>query len=173
MQMITKPLFEVGFMGAGKSTIGKLVAGSLDVPFYDTDERIEVAAGRSIPAIFAGEGGEPEFRELERDALLAILGEEPGIVSTGGGMVSTQLGRDALRGCGSPVVWLKLDFATTRARVESDIATVRPLFEDPEKALGLFAMRQPWYSEVATAVVDASQPIGAVVNDVAAHIRYE
>lgn len=114
---------------------------------------------------------EPEFREREHDALLSILEEEPGIVSTGGGIVSTQLGRDALIGCGLPVVWLRLDFVTTKARVDGDTTTRRPLFEDYEKALGLFVLRQPWYAEVSTAVVDASQPIEIVVSDVAGHVE--
>jgi shikimate kinase len=166
---IEKHLVEVGFMGAGKSTVGKAVAKQLGVPFYDTDRRVAEVAGMSVPEIFAGKGGEPEFRVLEREALLAILEEEPGIVATGGGIVSTHLGRQALIGCGSPVVWLRLDFATTKARVEEDAATQRPLFMDPAKALGLFVVREPWYAQVSTAEIDASRSVEVVAADVAAY----
>ncbi len=168
---IEKHLVEVGFMGAGKSTVGKAVAKHLGVPFYDTDRRVAEVAGISIPEIFAGKGGEPKFREFEREALMAILEEEPGIVATGGGIVSTHLGRQALIGCGSPVVWLRLDFATTKARVERDVTTQRPLFADPAKALGLFVMREPWYEEVSTAEIDASQPIEVVIDEVASYVE--
>lgn len=164
--MTKRHLVEVGFMGVGKTTVGKVVAERLGLAFYDTDEWVKNKTGLSIPEIFAGPGGEPEFREYERAALAAILDQEPGIISTGGGIVSTQLGRNMLMGSGAMIVWLDLDFATINNRVAEDIATSRPLFVDPEKALGLFAVRQTWYAEVATTVVDASRPLEVVINEV-------
>lgn len=77
-------IFLVGFMGAGKSSLGRRLAERLGCPFIDLDRRIEAAEGRSIPEIF-GAVGEAGFRALERDGLRALEHEPPGVVATGGG----------------------------------------------------------------------------------------
>lgn len=82
-------IFICGFMGAGKSTIGKLLADKLNQPFIDLDERIEEQAGNSIPKIF-DEEGEEYFRKLERAAVLDIIRDEHGVVALGGGSLQNQ-----------------------------------------------------------------------------------
>jgi len=166
----TKHLILIGFMGVGKSTVGKRVAHELGLPFYDNDQWVvEQASGMSIPRIFAEEK-EEGFRKREITALTTILGLEPGIASTGGGYVSTELGRKSLKDCGVPVVYLQLDFETAAERVEADNENVRPLFDNRENALGLFTMRQDWYLEVATAIVDASRPLDVVAQELAKQV---
>ena len=161
-----KHLIEVGFMGAGKTTVGRAVAGELGLPFYDTDQAVVQTTGKPIAEIFAGNGGEAEFRKLELAALLEILENEPGIVSTGGGIVSTELGRKALMNCEAQVVLLKLSFEATKQRVINDAGPKRPLFNDPAKAFDLYNARELLYQRVATHTIDASQPIEQVVADI-------
>ena len=74
----------VGFMGSGKTTVGRLLAERLGVPFADADEEIERAAGRTIPAIFEADG-EPAFRELEAAAIARLLDGDAGVLALGGG----------------------------------------------------------------------------------------
>lgn len=81
-----KPIFLIGYMGCGKSTLGRKLARRLGVPFYDTDAMIEQQEGASVGDLFRYEG-ESRFRELERDAVEWILSEGVGcVVSTGGGL---------------------------------------------------------------------------------------
>lgn len=159
-----KHLIEVGFMGAGKTTVGMAVAGELGLPFYDTDQAVIEAAGIPIAEIFAS-SGEPEFRKLELMALRGILERKPGIVSTGGGIVTTKLGRQALTNCSARVVLLDLSFEATKQRVQNDDGPKRPLFDDKVKAHTLYAAREPLYRQVATHQIDASQTFETVVND--------
>jgi shikimate kinase len=74
----------VGFMGAGKTTVGRLLAAKLGVPFTDSDHVIERAAGRPIPRIFADDG-EPAFRELEHAVIADLLNGEDAVLALGGG----------------------------------------------------------------------------------------
>ncbi|MBX7182194.1 MAG: shikimate kinase [Bacteroidia bacterium] len=82
--MLNKPVFLVGFMGSGKTTWGKRLAHKLSLPFYDTDELIQVAEGKSITQIFH-DSGEAYFRQKEREILLN-LDPKPCIIATGGGL---------------------------------------------------------------------------------------
>ncbi|MFQ6118069.1 MAG: shikimate kinase, partial [Candidatus Bipolaricaulia bacterium] len=79
-----KNVYLIGFMGVGKSTIGRLLAERLKMKFYDTDELVEARAGRSIADIFAGEG-EARFRELERQIIEEISQRDGQIIALGGG----------------------------------------------------------------------------------------
>src|SRR5438270_10282334 len=77
----------IGFMGTGKSSVGRLVAAHLHFDFLDTDELIESRAGQSVPEIFA-QAGEPVFRELEAQLLAELSGSQKTVISTGGGLVA-------------------------------------------------------------------------------------
>ncbi|OQA05797.1 MAG: Shikimate kinase [bacterium ADurb.Bin374] len=91
------PLVLIGFMGAGKSTIGKRLAEALQRPFYDIDDEVEASTGRTIAMIF-DESGETAFREIE-GALLASLAaiRPPAVIASGGGIVLRRSNRDLLR----------------------------------------------------------------------------
>lgn len=82
-------IFLTGFMGAGKSIIGRQLAGRLELPFLDLDDKIIQKAGRSIPEIF-DELGEPEFRSIEKEAVLEITRKFKGVVALGGGSLQNQ-----------------------------------------------------------------------------------
>jgi shikimate kinase len=146
-------LFLVGLMGAGKTTLGKMLAESLSVPFVDTDEEIVVRCGADIPWIFDVEG-ESGFRERETAVLRDYISVDA-IVSTGGGIVTMPENRDLLKQSGR-VVYLRVEPERLFARIGKDKR--RPLLQtaDPLSALkGLFDVRDPLYREVATDILDA------------------
>lgn len=146
-------VFLVGLMGAGKTTLGKMLAESLSVPFVDTDEEIVVRCGADIPWIFDVEG-EARFRERET-AVLRDYVSANAIVSTGGGIVIMPENRDLLKLSGR-VVYLRVEPERLFARIGKDKR--RPLLQtqDPLGTLrSLFEVRDPLYREVATDVLDA------------------
>lgn len=96
MKLHTKTLVLVGMMGAGKTTIGQLLAAILKVPFFDNDEEIEQIAGKSISAIF-DEEGESAFRAMETERLRALLLRDPCVIATGGGAFLNQGVRKLIR----------------------------------------------------------------------------
>ena len=134
-----------GFMGAGKTTIGRELARRLELPFADFDAEIEAAAGRSIAAIFA-ESGEAAFRELERDTARRVLGgTESRVVAAGGGFPEREENRAIVRETNTLVLHIASDFETMWERIAGD--PVRPLARDREKAAALHARREPLYRD--------------------------
>ncbi len=132
-------------MGAGKSTVGPLLADRLGLSFMDTDQVIEQRAGASIEAIFAT-AGEPTFRALEREVVAEALAEAPGVVALGGGALEDPGTRAALRGF--RVVHLEVGFEEALRRVGGE----RPMLRSREPR-GLFEERAELYRSVATDVV--------------------
>jgi shikimate kinase len=119
-------VYLVGFMGAGKSTVARLLGKRLDWRVEDIDARIERAERRDIPTIFRV-SGEPYFRAREREALLALLPERGVVVASGGGTFSDASNRELMLRDGS-VVWLDAPFETVLKRVPLDGR--RPLAAD-------------------------------------------
>ncbi|MBV9292983.1 MAG: shikimate kinase, partial [Frankiales bacterium] len=119
---MTPAVVLVGPPGAGKSTVGRLVAESLGVDFRDTDDDVEAAAGKSVSDIFI-EDGEGAFRELERTAVAEALATHPGVLALGGGAVLDAGTRRAL--AAHRVVWLSVGLADASTRV--GFARSRPL----------------------------------------------
>ncbi|MFF5130464.1 shikimate kinase [Streptomyces syringium] len=152
----------VGPPGAGKSTIGALLAERLGTGYRDTDTDIERTAGKPIPEIFIDEG-EPHFRELERQAVAAAVAEHPGVLSLGGGAVMDPATRALLTGL--PVVFLDVELADAVHRVGLDAP--RPLLAvNPRKRWReLMEARRPLYTEVARAVVGTGGRTPAQVAD--------
>lgn len=141
----------VGFMGAGKSTVGSILADRLGVDFIDTDAEIVLRSGRSIPELFA-ELGVAGFRELEREVIIEVLERHPGVISLGGGAVTTAAVAASLDG--HRVVHLKVGADAGFARVAG---TDRPLLgtDDPAaRYRELLAERAELYADVATIEVD-------------------
>ncbi|WP_114954832.1 shikimate kinase [Sphingosinicella terrae] len=135
----------VGLMGAGKSTVGRRLAKRLRLPFVDSDEEIERAAGLAISEIFE-RYGEPHFREGERRVIARLAGCPPRVIATGGGaFIDPDTRALLLDRC--TVVWLDCDLATLAERVgRSDH---RPLVrgKDPRLLLGELAERRnPFYA---------------------------
>ncbi|CAD5375402.1 shikimate kinase I [Pseudomonas sp. OF001] len=156
----------VGPMGAGKSTIGRLLAKELHLPFKDSDKEIEVRTGADIPWIFDVEG-EQGFREREQ-AVIADLCHEDGLVlATGGGAVLRPANREALR-AGGRVVYLHTSVEQQLERTARD--RNRPLLRtaNPGQVLReLMALRDPLYREIADVIIETDQrPPRLVVQEV-------
>lgn len=142
----------VGPMGAGKSTIGRLLANYLQLSFSDSDHVVEENAGADIPWIFDVEG-EEGFRDRESAVLEALLSKDQIVIATGGGIILREKNRQLLQQADA-VVYLKADTERLVQRTMKD--KKRPLLqvEDPrQKILELLAHRDPLYSEVATHTV--------------------
>lgn len=160
----------IGLPGSGKSTIGRRLAKSMDVPLLDTDIAIEKTTGRTIADIFANDG-EPEFRRIEEEVVRDALATHDGILSLGGGAVTTEGVREALRG--HTVIYLEISAAEGVRRTGG--STVRPLLAGPdrsEKFKALMAERVPLYRKVATIKVNTNhRNPGAVVRYIAARLE--
>jgi shikimate kinase len=141
----------VGFMGSGKSAVGRVLARRLGYRFEDMDRRIEERAGRTIAEIFRDEG-EKAFRELEREEALAVARLEDLVVASGGGAFAQAETRAILQR-GAVTVWLRCDFERILSRVPADGS--RPLAGNRDIMRALLAEREPWY-RMADVAVDAS-----------------
>lgn len=164
-------LFLVGPMGAGKSTIGRMLAKELRLPFKDSDKEIEERTGANIPWIFDVEG-EAGFRERER-AMIAELSElEGAVVATGGGVILRPDNRAALRQ-GGRVIYLHTTVEQQVNRTAKD--RNRPLLRTPNPAQilrELMAIRDPLYREIADVIIDTDErPPRQVVQEVIDRLR--
>lgn len=147
------PVILVGPMGAGKSTIGRLLASQLDLPFLDSDRVIEERTGADIPWIFDVEG-EEGFRLREGAVLDDLLDGEPVVLATGGGIVLKDGNRQRLRSSAGKVFYLSASIEQLLERTSKD--KKRPLLQvdDPEaKIRELVAQRDPLYLEVSDHII--------------------
>lgn len=135
-------IYLVGFMGSGKTTIGRELSGRIDVPFFDLDELVETAEHLSIKEIFASRG-EPYFRKRERDVLRSTRYLDGGVVATGGGTFTFDDNIQFIQSEGLSV-YLSAPYALLRARVDLKAAD-RPLFTDDLAAHELYASRIRYY----------------------------
>jgi len=136
----------VGFMGAGKSSVGKVLAQHLGAEFVDVDERIEEAAGRRIGDIFVS-CGEAAFREMEREAILDAVSAPGRVVAAGGGAFVDEANRRALKAY-APVFFLDVSVESVLERLSGDRS--RPLFpggKEAGKLRELMERRRPSYQE--------------------------
>jgi shikimate kinase len=151
----SRTLVLVGMMGAGKSSVGKRLAQTLDLPFKDADEEIERAAGLTIKDIFALRG-EAEFREGERRVIARLLDDPPHVMATGGGAFVHPETR-ALVKAKAVSIWLKADPDILARRVGRK--DNRPLLagKDPRQVLtDLLKTREPAYSQ-ADLIIESNE----------------
>jgi shikimate kinase len=138
----------IGFMGAGKTTVGAILAARLGVPFTDSDQEIESRAGKPVREIFADDG-EPAFRQLEHEVIADLLRGDDRVLALGGGAASHDGTRALLKAV--PVVYLKVTYAEAMSRVGGDAG--RPMLARPDVA-GLHRDRDPLYASVAALTID-------------------
>lgn len=151
----------IGFMAAGKTTVGQALAERLGYRFVDTDELIVAAAGRGIPEIFATEG-EAGFRARERAAVEQAAGLTGAVIACGGGVARDPRNVEILR-AGATIVWLRLSAAEATARILAD-GRGRPMIDDHvpdrdparvfDRVTALLAEREPFYRAAAERIVE-------------------
>lgn len=154
-----------GFMGCGKTTVGKTLAGMMGYQFVDMDAYIEKRAGMSVSDIFAKEG-EPAFRRLERQACEALGRRDGLVIATGGGALMQPGNRDSLA-AGGIIVLIEVSPQTVAARLKDDRS--RPLLAvaDKEARIAeLMAARLPVYRQAAAAAVDGNRPVRTVAAEI-------
>ncbi|HSU80611.1 MAG TPA: shikimate kinase [Candidatus Angelobacter sp.] len=156
-------LFLTGFMGAGKTTIGRALAEELSLTLFDTDELIERAMKKTVNAIFEDEG-ELAFREYEHKVLQNVSGQSV-IVTTGGGIVTREENRQCMKKNGI-IIYLHSDPDTIMERLVQD--TTRPLLKGnkKEKIDQLFEARLPYYLEADYVVNTTGKSVDTVVTEI-------
>ena len=165
--MNTDKIYLVGFMGAGKTTVGRALSRRIGWRFEDIDERIETRARRSVAGIFAQQG-EAAFRQLERQVLSDLLPVRQVIVATGGGTFAEPDNRVLMLADGA-VAWLDLPLIKVLERVPPDGR--RPLAADRTAMEQLYARRRLAYAE-AHLHLDASRPAAETVERLLAWIGF-
>ena len=165
----TPGIYVVGFMGAGKSTVGRQLAGRMGWSFFDTDSEIEAAERCAITELFATRG-EAEFRRIESTILKQhvrwIERGRPAVLSLGGGAYTIAANRELLAENGI-TVWLDCPFETVKQRVAQ--ATHRPLARDPEAFAALYAARREHYALADVHVTVTSDDPEATVSAILSH----
>jgi shikimate kinase len=155
-----------GFMCAGKSTVARALAARLGCAMLDTDAALVAREGRSIAAIIDDEG-EPRFRQIERDALRAILTKDGArVVALGGGTWTIAENRALIAAHDCLTVWLDAPFELCWQRI-ADCGDTRPLARDPERARALYDARRAVY-QLATLRIEINEARSA--EDAAAEI---
>ncbi|MGE5162933.1 MAG: shikimate kinase [Sphingobacteriales bacterium] len=157
--LASRSIVLVGMMGAGKSSIGRRLAGRLGIPFIDADAEIESAAGMSIPEIFA-KHGEPYFRAGEARVIARLLDNGPQVLATGGGSVMDPQTR-ALIGEKAISIWLKadVDVLLKRTKRRND----RPL---AEKIKDLLPVREPLYAQADIIIQSRDEPHDTIIDEI-------
>ena len=159
-------IFLIGFMGAGKSSVGQALARHLDRPFIDLDERLVERFGMSIPRVFC-DHGETAFRSAERAELAAAAADRAAVVATGGGTFCSRENREIIRAAGGLSVFLDLPWDVLDHRL-SNGGDQRPLYVDAVQARELFEDRMVHYRKASTTLtLDGDESLAEVVRRVA------
>lgn len=163
--MKKKKVFLVGFMGAGKTTVGKELASLADIPFIDLDDYIVKTRGMEIATIFQTYG-EKTFRLWESEALVQCSNLDEAIISTGGGIIEAEKNIEVMNAVGT-MIYLKASFDTLYERIEGD--SLRPLTKEGKESLKKrFLTREALY-EQASIIIDTEnkspQQIAKELND--------
>jgi len=169
MEDCARSVVLVGFMGAGKSTVGRLLARRLGLCFVETDAMIIAREGRSIPEIFA-EKGEAHFRQLEGEILDLLATKRGHVVATGGGFPCRPGVMERLKALGT-VVWLAVDFDAAYHRATR--LGGRPMLttRSREEAATLCEARQAYYRQAQLAIDTTHLGVDAVVGRIQRYLR--
>lgn len=161
-----------GFMGTGKSVVGRRLAERLALPFLDLDDAIEQAAGMTIPEIFAREA-ESGFRQRERDCIARMATRTDCVIAAGGGAVLDPENVRILK-AGATLVCLVAEPAVIAERLGSD--TSRPLMVGPDRLTrirDLLDQRAPAYAQADLAIETSGLAVEEVVDRIMRHLRLQ
>ena len=159
----------VGVPGAGKTTVGKLLAKELGLEFFDSDQAIEAKAGKSVSDIFT-QDGEPAFRQIEHDTIVELLNSNDTVLALGGGSLGNDDTRARVKA--ATAVWLVAGLAQAVDRVGMNRNRPLLLGNVRGQLADLMAAREPLYKEVATIGVDTSKLIPSeVVAEIVAELN--
>jgi len=160
-------IFLVGFMGAGKTTVGQVLADELGYDFIDLDNAIALQTGKSVQQIFL-EIGEAEFRWLETEAIRSCRNLVSSVVALGGGAYVSQENRDLLRGIGK-TIWLDCTLDVCLQRIRGNKS--RPLLGDEEAMRTLLEKRIDSYSQADYVVNSAELSPEQLANEIVRLLR--
>ena len=167
-------VFLVGFMGAGKTSVGRALSLRLGLPFEDLDDRIQGREGKTIAQIFR-ESGEAEFRRAETAALrelLAELGSSPRVVALGGGAFVQAVNATMIEEAEAHSVFLDAPVKELLRRCEQE-QKERPLRQDPKQFRELYEKRRPSYLKAAVRIDTNGKDVDAVAAEVACSLALE
>ncbi|HIQ27016.1 MAG TPA: shikimate kinase [Sulfurovum sp.] len=162
--MVYDNIVLIGFMGSGKTSVGKILARKLYKDFVDVDTVIEAEQGCSIAEIFENQG-EEYFRSLEQKCINELTQKKGQVIATGGGVPIYSTISDK-----SLIVYIEADFDVIVERLNVRERAKRPLFNDEKKAKALFDARIDTYKELATFSVDANQKIPVFIHVIVDYI---
>ncbi|HEX3106811.1 MAG TPA: shikimate kinase [Terriglobales bacterium] len=161
----------VGFMGAGKTTVGRALSGKLGWKFVDLDDLIQEQDGRTIPEIFQN-SGEKAFRELERQLLRRFVGSSQAnasVLSLGGGAFIDNTNQQLLRENGIPAVFLDASAEELFGRCQQP-GVERPLLSDRNGFSALYDRRRPAYMNAEFCIQTAGREIASIVDEIMARL---
>jgi shikimate kinase len=164
---IDAPIFLIGFMGAGKTTVGQALAVRMNCDFLDLDREIEAGVGKSISQIFSDEG-EAEFRRLEGEAISRCGSLRRVVIALGGGAYLSEENRNALRQIGT-TVWLDCPVEVCLQRIAGD--RLRPLLKDESEMRMLLEQRRSAYSQADCVVSVGELSPDAVASEIEKLVR--
>ena len=163
------PIVLVGVPGAGKTTVGKLLAKELGLEFFDSDQVIEARAGKSVSDIFT-QDGEPAFRQIEHDVIVELLDANDVVLALGGGSLGNEETRAKVKS--ARAVWLVTGLAQAVDRVGMNRNRPLLLGNVRGQLADLMAAREPLYKEVAAIGVDTSKLIPTeVVTEIVSELK--
>ncbi len=158
-----KLIYLVGFMGAGKSSVGMILAQQMGWPFVDLDTIIEAGQDATIRQIFE-QAGEPFFRQVEHAALVEVTRKEPAVIALGGGTFTQKLNFDLIRQTGGVTVWLDCPAEELWRRCSR--MDNRPLFRDRESFSMLYEQRLPYYRQAEFRIATEGRPPEDIVQEI-------
>jgi shikimate kinase len=169
----------IGYRGTGKTCVGKILAESLQRPFYDTDELVETAAGRSIKRIVA-ENGWSFFREMEKNVIRDLADLPEGIIATGGGAVMDKENAAIMKKMGI-LIWLVADVETIVRRLQGDVCNSekRPALNGDDTFLEIrdvLEIRTPIYGSLADFSINTTangKGVEAIVEEIHQRLKAE
>jgi shikimate kinase len=156
-------IYLVGFMGAGKSSVGTILAQQMGWPFVDLDMVIEAGQGATIRQIF-DQAGEPFFRQVEHAALVEVAKKTPAVIALGGGTFVQRPNLELIRQSGGATIWLDCPIEELWERCLA--MDNRPLFRDRESFFKLFEQRLPYYRQAEFRIATGGRPPEEIVQEI-------